>query len=312
MSSSELGEEESRLKVAIEARVDRGLTEEEAFVISAHESGVSHELSDASDRISDSHPVRRPWLAYALATLACVIVLFLVECFLVATQSKYESRVLFEVTPPEESIRKLNYEESHDSGEVDKVDLMTEISIIYSQKTLDEVVSNLELDQKWDLSPERARKKIAADLTANYIRYEEFSHSRMLRVAFQGSDSRLAAAIPNAIAEAYRIRKTTLWRTELESSLGALQRGLKYQLDREEEARLRMLDLAERYRITPGDEDRIKQAEEKMGTAVQEIQLALVDASGDGERGPDSEAGHHARSVRRKERRVHGLQAEDC
>ena len=83
-------------------------------------------------------------------------------------------------------------------------------------------------------------------------------------------------------------------------------------MDSEEEARLRMLDLAERYRITPGDEDRIKQAEEKMGTAVQEIQLALVDASGDGERGPDSEAGHHARSVRRKERHVHGLQAEDC
>ena len=40
--------EKTGLKEAVAARVDRGMTEEEAFVISAHESGVSHEASDTS------------------------------------------------------------------------------------------------------------------------------------------------------------------------------------------------------------------------------------------------------------------------
>ncbi|MDB4491864.1 hypothetical protein N9260_02480 [bacterium] len=138
----------------------------------------------------------------------------------------------------------------------------------------------MKLDQEWDLSPVWARKKIAADLTAHYVGYEDFSHSRMLKVAFQGSDSRLAADIPNAIAKAYRIRKTTLWRTELDNSLDALQRELKDQSDNAEEARLRMLDLAERYHIVPEEAKLANFAVQEKVAAVVRTEIAIAKAFG--------------------------------
>ena len=53
----------------------------------------------------------------------------------------------------------------------------------------------------------------------------------------------------NAVAAAYQNRRMSLERERSNNALDTLQKQLKDQSDKVEEARLRMLDLAERYRI---------------------------------------------------------------
>jgi hypothetical protein len=68
----------------------------------------------------------------------------------------------------------------------------------------------------------------------------------------------------------------TLWRELRNNELDTLQKQLKYQADKVEEARLRMLDLAERYRIVPETVGLANEAVQETVAATRAAQLALA------------------------------------
>ncbi len=281
--SEALEELEAHLQDAVEARIDEGMKAEEAFVLATHQLGnlqhvgkeISHELGKSPANLPD----HRPWMAFAMAALLCVATLFGVECFRAYSVDRYESQVAFEVHPKKFGGNTQIFDNKTMRSE-EVVDLATELEVIRSHRTLYQSVDELKLDEEWEIVRPEALARVKNSLTV-----ERIGDSNIVRLRYADSGgAQLVANIANSIAAAYQNRTMTLGKNRMDMDLDMLQRQLKDQSEKVEEARLRMLDLAERYRFTPGDEDRIKQAEEKMATAVQEIQLALVDASGEGER----------------------------
>lgn len=248
--SEALEELETHLQDAVEARIDEGMKAEEAFVLATHQLGnlqhvgkeISHELGQAP-----SNPPRRGmWMAAAIPALLCVAVLFGVACFNAFWADRYESQVAFEVHPKKLGGNTQIFDNKSISSE-QTVDMKTQLEVIQSRNTLYHVVDNLKLDEKWEVTRVNAIERLIDGLTVTRRGETTIANAR-----FVGSeDAQSIANIANATAAAYQNRMITLWREKINNELDTLQKQLKDQSDKVEEARLRMLDLAERYRIMP-------------------------------------------------------------
>lgn len=120
----------------------------------------------------------------------------------------------------------------------------TEFKVITSKRTLYQVVDALKLDERWGATRPQAYSRLYANLEAREERGTD-----LISIEYFDTDNQLAANVANAVAEAYRDRRMNIEQKRSTNALDTLQRQLKEQTDTVEEARLRMLDLAERYRI---------------------------------------------------------------
>ena len=248
--SEALEELETHLLDAVEARIEEGMKAEEAFVLAAHQLGnlqhvgkeISHELGEGPV----SPPNRRPWLAIVVPALICVAILFGVECFKAFLMNRYESQVTFEVHPKGAGSRVSIFDNKSISRDK-TVDMKTQLEVIQSRNTLYQVVDNLNLDDRWVVTRVDAIERLIDGLTVTQV-----GDTTLAKVRFIGSDdAQMVANITNATAAAYQNRMMSLWRGKRNNELDTLQKQLKGKSDMVEEARLRMLDLAERYRIVP-------------------------------------------------------------
>lgn len=120
----------------------------------------------------------------------------------------------------------------------------TEFKIISSRETLYQVVDELKLDERWGLTRSRAYSKLYGNLNTMEERGTD-----IIVIEYYDVDAQLARDVANAVAKAYKKRREDNENSRSGQALDALRRELKAQTDQVEEARLRMLDLAERYRI---------------------------------------------------------------
>ncbi len=120
----------------------------------------------------------------------------------------------------------------------------TEFKVITSKKTLYQVVDKLKLDEIWGITRAQAYDKVYANTDTREERGTD-----LITIEYYDTDAQLAANIANEVADSYRERRTTIETARSNNALDTLSKQLKDQADKVEEARLRMLDLAERYRI---------------------------------------------------------------
>ena len=120
----------------------------------------------------------------------------------------------------------------------------TEFKVMTSKKTLSNVVDSLNLDEKWELTESQAYRKLFENTETREERGTD-----LMTIEYYDTEPQLARDVANAIAKAYRDRRTSIEGQRSGAALDTLQKQLKDQEDKVEEARLKMLDLAERYRI---------------------------------------------------------------
>ena len=120
----------------------------------------------------------------------------------------------------------------------------TEFKVITSKNTLYQVVDNLKLDERWAITRPQAFGKLFKNLDTREERGTD-----LITVEYFDTEAQVAANISNAVAAAYQNRRMSIERTRSNNALDTLQKQLADQSDKVEESRLRMLDLAERYRI---------------------------------------------------------------
>jgi hypothetical protein len=282
--SSDLEELEIHLRDGIEARVDDGAKVDDAFVLATHQLGdvrdVGLELIRESGEVPPSMPrarrVRSRWQTALMAMGCCVFLLFLVECFWVYTEETYESQVAFELKPLRLGSNVPIFDNKSAVRPDEKVDVTTEMEIVRSRKTLYDTLDTLKLDERWQVTRPRALERVRKGVTLNRL-----GDSQVLQLSYTGEKAQLVANIANGIVNSYRQRKIKLWSNRHNNWLDTLQRQLKDQSDKVEEARLRMLDLAERYRISPELFALRTEAEMKMFGATQDAEISL--ARGEGE-----------------------------
>ena len=102
---------------------------------------------------------------------------------------------------------------------------------------------------------------------------------QLVKIEYLDSSPQLAREIANGVLYAYQDRARDLWREKRNDALDVLRMQLKDQEDKVEEARLRALDLAERYRITPQSAVLVNENESELNKAVREAEILLVSAA---------------------------------
>lgn len=277
---SDLDELEAHLRDGIEDRVKAGLSEEEAFAVVTHRLGdaeiIGKELIRESGKLSPSVRPRRRQMPSALCVMIpilAVMVLWLVLEYVSAFLSQsYTSQVTFEVQPMQVGASFPMFE-GREVKQVKPMDLPTEVEVVRGKRTLYEVVDSLRLDKGWEITRPLAYERLAQRLTV-----ESLGDAQMVRVSYRGEDPQLSANVANGVAKAYQDRKRAITSHRLTNELVTLEMQLKAQTDRVEEARLRMLDLGERYRITPKDVDLANEAIRSSSEAVRAAELALARA----------------------------------
>lgn len=120
----------------------------------------------------------------------------------------------------------------------------TELKVIGSKETLTKVVEVLKLDERWGVARSAAYEKVRQGLVT---RREE--NTSLIVIEYTDDDPQWASNVANEIAHSYQKRRVSLDLNRSNDVLDTLRRQLKNQSDKVEEARLRMLDIAERYRI---------------------------------------------------------------
>lgn len=248
----DLDELEAHLLDGVEERLEEGAGLEEAFVLSAHQLGdveqVGRELRKESGKLPPME--RRKRRSFKLgatwgASIALAI-LILFAWFEAYSNPEVVSRVTFELAPWVELVRWGPGEEL--SIEQVPLDLNVEIPFMRSAEVLDAVVRELNLNSRWDVGLWSARDRLNDDLSIASI-----EQSRLVEMGVSGSDELLVRQIANEIVAAYeRVRRNQI-RKQRVRILDFLDNALKQKADRVEEARLRMLDLSERYRISSVD-----------------------------------------------------------
>ena len=120
----------------------------------------------------------------------------------------------------------------------------TEFKVITSKNTLYQVIDSLKLDERWAITRPQAFSKLYANVDT-----KEERGTDLITIEYFDTEAQVSANIANAVAAAYQNRRMSLERERSNNALDTLQKQLSDQSDKVEEARLRMLDLAERYRI---------------------------------------------------------------
>lgn len=156
----------------------------------------------------------------------------------------FQGRVVIQINPEVHDWRIFNHDQPSGGNVVPADFVATQMEVIHSKKTLYVVVHELKLHEKWDLELTEAYQRVKDRLSV-----EREIGTSLIVIEYLDEDPVFARDIANAVAKCYRDRRTNIESLRSSAALDTLQKQLKDQQDKVEEARLRMLDLAERYRI---------------------------------------------------------------
>ncbi len=124
------------------------------------------------------------------------------------------------------------------------ISIDTEITMITSKEILQDVVDRLTLDERWELSNAQALTKLSKQVESKAPKGTD-----LITITSWDTDPEMACHLADAVATAYQARRRAQETTRAQKVLATLQMQLKDQQDKVEEARLRMIEVAERYGI---------------------------------------------------------------
>jgi len=172
------------------------------------------------------------FLTTVLVFLTAIVVTFLME-------KKYESVAVVQVNPTEAKLDPIGtgqYTQAT-SRMMTRNFFATEFEVITTQKTLDRVITVLDLETRWELSRDLVLSKLKGLIEASDRRGTD-----LIEIRVRDSDRELARDIATEVAKAYRDRRSEDEENIAREALKALDRQLRQQSDFVEEKR-RALDV---------------------------------------------------------------------
>ena len=278
-----LEELESHLRDDIAAREESGLPVEEAFVLAHHRLGdlgmLEREFAkDEGGRVTEPRRRMPKWAAYLAAAAACWAVMAawigIDQYFFNDT---YTSTAKFEVMPLRLGANVPIFDDKSAQYSSNSVDMATELEIVQSAGCILAAVDELRLAEHWRVSRDQAYRRVCRMTTVNQL-----GKSNIIALKVVGNDAELARNLAAAQITSYKDRKESIWSGRHGNELDMLNKNLKDQNDRVEESRLRMLDLAHRYRITPESKRIVSDSELEAATAVRKAKEEMAGKSADG------------------------------
>ena len=276
-----LEELEAHLRDGIEARIEEGEKPEEALILMVHQIGDPKVIGKELVRESGKRPAgpsrssghRSPVVGLLVGLGVAIFALFVAECFLAYQNKQYRSFSRFELLPMRstEDIRLFETAVGRRELEPLELDVATELQVLLGGEVIDQVVRELKLAERWQVVSTEARARVETGASV-----QKLGQSRVVELSYRDHDPALSAEIVNALVGAYRSHKWDLWQNRHQLFLDALGREIKAKRDRVEEGRLRMLDLGDRYRITPSESAHVEEGERR---AFEAYTAAKVEAS---------------------------------
>ena len=198
--------------------------------------------------IAEIFRLKWPWflvgsfLAWGAVVLFSAVLLYI-------TPREYLGRVRMEIEPASTSFAV--FPENGSDKQYDPETFMaTQTVVITSRETIYKVIDELQLVKKWE--DVRTRPEAAAIL-ANKITVESIPGTRLVDIKVLHTDPHEAAEVANAIARAYRERRIMLESNRSSAALDMLNAQEALQAQKVEDARLKMIELMEKFNIVDLD-----------------------------------------------------------
>ena len=280
--AEDLDELESHLRDDVEEALASGMSEEEAFVLANHRLGdipdIGRELVYESGKpvarpaASDSrrHQRNRTFIGFLLGTAAALLLIFTLRFVEDYHVDEYQAETTFEITPLQ--VGDIPVFDNQETANIEEnFDLATQTEVVTSAEVLKNVVESLNLSTRWKISPFAAKKRLAEG-----IKIERKGDSRMVRLVVRESDPNIASEVANGIVKSYGNRRREIWERMLSDKLNTLEHTVKVYKEMAEDARIKHLNIAKRYGITPHSSESTHENEKKLAESLRLAREALA------------------------------------
>jgi capsular exopolysaccharide synthesis family protein len=180
---------------------------------------------------------------YGVVLLAFFLVFMTVCVVVYILPRKYEGRVQLEIARDEKPVE-MGMNRVGVWGDREMNFIQTQFKIITSYETLGLVADKLNLIQRWG----RTKTEVIEELLDS-IDPEEVRGTDLIDIAVYRQDPEEAAEIANTVATAYQERRFEFAEEQARESMRSLDQELQAHSAEVEKARVRMLDLAKKYKI---------------------------------------------------------------
>jgi polysaccharide biosynthesis transport protein len=169
---------------------------------------------------------------YGIILLTFLLVFMTALVITYVMPKKYESSTTLQVRPRTHSMEVFQGVVNRDLSGMSATFFPTEFEVIKAQKTLDIVIDDLELMNRWGLDRESVRAKLASVIDAQNIRGTD-----LIEIRVRASSAQDARMIAERVSEAYRSRRTKLEGQRTEQALAELRDAVQKQEDTVEDKR---------------------------------------------------------------------------
>ncbi|MDG2123104.1 MAG: polysaccharide biosynthesis tyrosine autokinase [Verrucomicrobiales bacterium] len=181
---------------------------------------------------------------YGVVLLAFFLVFMTVCVVTYVLPKEYEGRVRLEIA---RDIKPLEMNRQNEVGSWASRDpqfVQTQFQIISSKMTLQKVVEDLGLVQKWG----KSESDVIADLRRS-MEFDEIRGTELIDIKVYRQDNEEASQIANSLWKSYRARRFEFAADSARDAMASLDKELRSQQTSVEQARIKMLKLMEEYGI---------------------------------------------------------------
>lgn len=190
----------------------------------------SHQQNEAALHAVDYWQVVKNRYGIILLTLLMVFMTAAVITYVMP--KKFESEAKIQVKPPGQGLSPLGSNFNEMAGKVTPQFFATEFEIIKSRNSLEKVVANLELVNRWDIDKEQALRILEDIVSTQNIRGTD-----LISIRVRHANKVDARDIAEEVADSYKEYRTEIESREAERQLRELNKAVREQEDKVEERR---------------------------------------------------------------------------
>ena len=169
---------------------------------------------------------------YGIILLTLLMVFMTAAVITYVMPKKFESEAKIQVKPPGQGLSPLGSNFNEMAGKVTPQFFATEFEIIKSRNSLEKVVANLELVNRWDIDKEQALGILEDIVSTQNIRGTD-----LISIRVRHTNKVDAKDIAEEVADSYKEYRTEIESREAERQLRELNKAVREQEDKVEERR---------------------------------------------------------------------------
>ncbi len=181
---------------------------------------------------------------YGVILLTFMLVFMTVLVVTYVMPKKYESTAVLQVKHQGTGQDILSISNNRPIESLTREWLPTEFEIIKQQKTLDMAIARLNLTDRWNMDVDQVRRTLKKIVDAQNLR-----GTSLIQIRVRYNDRNDAKLIAEAVADAYRKRRTELQSAQNEKALKELREAVEKQTYEVEEKRKALASIVSRNRI---------------------------------------------------------------